>query len=330
MRRTPLALFRTISLVILLLLSAACSPSPTSSLPATGTAPDLPSTPSPISEEQTPRAPAAPPLEPGFTPTPSDTVRRASAMVGRLLDRVELQEEATAYADPNMMERVRSAAMEIQAASQRMESALAEGQEAAAEAAALAIIDTLDPPPALISPDQTNGFTMDCPSCTVVDSPSGPAWRVTKGSWTTKPEHLINADFSLTARFMPLRIAEYTDGKFGIGFHQTYRIGFAPGSHNYPHRYALTALSVDPYPIWFNSCEFASPARNQWNELVVRVQGNTISISWDTGEACRREFSAGNAFGDITVEGYEVLLQRLQIDWLPPDPPPIVARAGSP
>lgn len=267
----------------------------------------------------TPPLSPAPSLKPGTPPTPPESLIRASELLERLHERLALQERTIPQSESLILDRLRPAVAELEGIHQAMETQWAQGDTAGSLIYAQELTARLDPPNAAISASKAQGFTMDCPSCRIEESFGRPVWHVADGGWTTVPERLVNPDFSLTLRFMPLRIEQYWDGRLNLGFREFYGISMAPGSTSYPHRYALTAITFEPYALWYTACEFAPPLRNQWNSLSVRVQAATITIGLATGEACHWALPPVSWFGDIAVLGYEILIDTVEVDWLPLD-----------
>jgi len=307
-------------LVLLALVAPSCTPRSTHlTMPLVASSPTIP-----VST----LAPQGEPLHatpsPGTSTPPAVPERIAAARTQLHWFRNRVADQELAASAPVIIDRLRSQSIQLEELSQNMEAAWSRGEVRVAEGLAQDALTMLNPRPASISVQGTTGFSADCPSCRILTEGTTTYLRVTNGEWTSSPEALPNGDFLLSARFMPLRIGEYGRGSVNLRLRQFYGVGslgfgplYAPGKSDYPDRYNLIALDFGTMPTWHNVCDFAPPVRNEWNVLTVRFQANTVVIGWAAGEVCHQDLPLGGYFGDIVFQGYEIILDRLDVTWLP-------------
>ena len=225
--------------------------------------------------------------------------------------------------DTTVAERLATLVGEAQAQSDQAEAAYAAGDIPEADSISQQLLDRLLPDPSLFDAQHTEGFTIDCSTCAVQTFEGVPHWRITSGAVRAAPQRLLNSDFTVTVRFMPLRVGEFNAGALTVGFREAYSVGNAvltPTINSCarggpcPARYWFSA--GEP-AVWHYICDFSEPPPNQWSELTVAVKAKEVQIEWDEGLVCRHQFDLMRYFGDVVISGHDVLIDRIVILWHP-------------
>jgi len=274
-----------------------------------------------IDNTATPITPSS--LSPKFSPTPLPKLQleEQRSQIAALRTLVEMDQfETLALADAKIV----VSALERQLIS--LDNAYQNDQYDNVEEYVESIKEWLSPVTLHWRPDDRGDFNLICRNCETREV-DGTIVEDISDDWMMAPRKgpEIPADFNLNIRYKPTGIR---GGGLGFEFRSTgwrggavwYELGYGACPSPDPPMYAcLNKMVPDPYPLRiFTGCKFKRPSYGNWSDLTLSAIGNVIEIWQDGFLACRYKDPDPILFGELSITGYNMQLESVDLEWFYP------------